>query len=55
MKRPITNPLHNYLNLRAMDFPQSERLAKKLYTLPIYPTLTKNEIEKISTTLAKFV
>ncbi len=55
IRRPISTPLHGYLNLKNMDYPQSDRYAKKLYSLPIYPTLTKKEIEKISKTLASFV
>jgi perosamine synthetase len=52
---PIQHPLHEYLNFNAMDYPNSNRLAKKLYSLPIYPTLTKREIEKIANLLAKFI
>ncbi len=52
---PIKHPLHEYMNLNAMDYPNSNRLAKKLYSLPIYPTLTKREIEKIANLLAKFI
>lgn len=53
--RPVPRPLHLYLNLRPLDFPNSDRLSRKLYSLPIYPTLSKKEIEKIAKTLAKFV
>jgi perosamine synthetase len=52
---PIGKPLHAHLQLRGMDFPNSDRMSKKMYSLPVYPTLSKKEIEKISKTIAKFV
>ncbi len=48
-------PLHSLLELPPMDFPLSERLSKKCYSLPLYPTLSRKEIEKISRTLAGFI
>ncbi|MFH0977464.1 MAG: DegT/DnrJ/EryC1/StrS aminotransferase family protein [Spirochaetota bacterium] len=53
--RPISVPLHKYLEFRPMDYPNSERLSNKLFSLPIYPTLTKKEIEKVSNAVAKFI
>jgi dTDP-4-amino-4,6-dideoxygalactose transaminase len=53
--RPLPRALHSFLDLRPMDYPNSDRLAKKLYSLPIYPTLSRKEIEKIAASLAKFV
>ncbi|MDY6935805.1 MAG: DegT/DnrJ/EryC1/StrS aminotransferase family protein [Spirochaetota bacterium] len=55
IKKPISNPLHSFLNINSMDYPNSSRLSKKIYTLPIYPTLTKKEIDKISITISKFI
>ncbi len=55
ISKPISSPLHVHLGLRGLDYPNSDRLSKKLYSLPIYPTLSKKEIEKIATSLAKFV
>jgi len=52
--RPIHVPLHGYLKYRPLDYPNSERLANKLFSLPIYPTLTKKEIERVSKAVAKF-
>ncbi|HRX15421.1 MAG TPA: DegT/DnrJ/EryC1/StrS aminotransferase family protein [Spirochaetota bacterium] len=52
---PVPKPLHSYLNLKGMDYPNSDRMCKKMFSLPIYPTLTKNEIEKIGRTVAKFI
>lgn len=53
--KPIEEPLHKILELKGMDFPNSDRLSKKLYSLPLYPTLTRKEIDKISRSLAKFI
>ncbi len=53
--KTIPAPLHKYLKLRPMDYPNSERLANKLFSLPIYPTLTKREIERISKAVARFM
>ncbi|MBN2039546.1 MAG: DegT/DnrJ/EryC1/StrS aminotransferase family protein [Spirochaetes bacterium] len=55
ISRPVSIPLHKYLNLKPMDYPNSERLSNKLFSLPIYPGLTKKEIEKISKAVAKFL
>ncbi len=52
---PIPTPLHMFTREKSMDFPHSDRLSKKLYSLPIYPTLTKKEIEKISRSLSSFI
>jgi len=53
--KPFPKTIHEHLGLKSMDYPQSDRFSKKLYSLPIYPTLTRKEIEKISRTLAKFI
>lgn len=52
---PISTPLHMLTGEKTMEFPHSERLSKKLYSLPIYPTLTKKEIEKIARSLSSFI
>ncbi len=52
---PISTPLHTLTGEKIMDYPHSDRLAKKLYSLPIYPTLTKKEIEKIARSLSSFI
>jgi perosamine synthetase len=53
--RPITFPIHTILGMKMMDFPNSDRMTKKMYSLPIYPTLTGKEIEKIGRVTAKFI
>lgn len=53
--RPVSTPLHMYSEEKAMEYPHSDRLSKKLYALPIYPTLSKREIDKIARALSNFV
>lgn len=48
-------PLYEYTGGRPMDFPNTERLARKLYTVPLYPTLTHKEIEQVAKLLASFI
>jgi dTDP-4-amino-4,6-dideoxygalactose transaminase len=43
------------MGLKGFDFPVADRLSKKLYSVPIYPTLTKKEIDKISKLLSAFI
>ncbi len=43
--RPIYKPIHTYLNLQG--FPASDLAQKKTISLPIYPTLTKREINRV--------
>jgi perosamine synthetase len=52
---PISEPLHHYLSHDTMKYPNSSRLARKLYSLPIYPRLSKREIERIAKLLAQFI
>jgi len=53
--RPLEFPLHVLLNMRGLDYPNTDRLSKKLLAIPLYPTLTKKEIEKITKTLSSFI
>ncbi len=53
--RPVSRALHEYLGLKGMDYPNADRLTKKLYTVPLYPTLTKKEIEQIARLIAGFM
>ena len=45
--RPIFKPLHQYLNLPNENYPNTENAYLKSISLPIYPTLQKNEAELI--------
>jgi perosamine synthetase len=53
--RPIAYPLHSLMGLNGPDYPNSERLSKKLFSLPLYPTLSRKDVEKISKNLAGFI
>ncbi len=53
--RPVESPIHSILGFRGLDYPNSDRLSKKLYSLPLYPTLSKKEIEGISKSLSSFI
>lgn len=55
ISQPVSRPVHQILGYKAMDFPNSDRMSKKLFSIPLYPTLSRNEVEKISRTLAKFI
>jgi dTDP-4-amino-4,6-dideoxygalactose transaminase len=53
--RVMPHPLHLLMGFKGFDFPNADRLSKKLYSVPLYPTLTKKEIEKISKLLSAFI
>ncbi len=53
--RPIEYPLHALLELGGAGFPNAERLSKKLFTVPLYPTLSRRDIEKISKHIGGFI
>jgi dTDP-4-amino-4,6-dideoxygalactose transaminase len=52
---PVEPPLHVITGENGPDFPNSDRFSKKVYSLPIYPTLSRKEIEKVARHLAKFI
>lgn len=39
--------LHNYLHLNKNDFPNAENITRKTISVPIYPSLTNGEVEKV--------
>lgn len=52
-------PLHmqkafKYLGYKEGDFPVAEKLAKEVIALPIYPEITRDEIEYVCDTIRKF-
>ena len=55
LAKALSCPLHAIMGLRGLDYPNSDRLSKKLYSVPLYPTLSKKEIEKVSKTLSSFI
>lgn len=55
LDRVNPHPNHELLGFKGFDYPNADRLSKKLFALPIYPTLTKKEIDKISKSLGAFI
>lgn len=55
IEKSLPQPLHSILDLKGFDFPNADRLSKKLFSLPLYPTLTKKEIDKIAKSLGAFI
>lgn len=51
----IPIPLHKYLQLMNLDFPNSERLYKKSLCIPIYPMLTSSNVERIISSVRNII
>jgi len=45
--RPVFRPLHRYLGLSARLFPRTERTWKQTLSIPLYPSLTDQEQERV--------
>lgn len=54
-KRPVFKPLHRYLGLNRKEFPNTEAVFNSAISLPIYPSLKKQEAEFIAKTLKKII
>jgi len=52
-KRVVDEPLHHLLEEKASDYPNAERLYQKGHLLPIYPNLTKDNVQRIATALRR--
>lgn len=48
-------PIYAHLGYRAGDLPVSERLAREVLSLPIYPELTQEEVETVAAAVRAFV
>ena len=53
-------PIHlqksfNHLNLREGEFPVTERIAKRIISLPMFPELKKEEIEYVCEKVKEFL
>jgi dTDP-4-amino-4,6-dideoxygalactose transaminase len=46
--------LHNYLKIKKEHFPVAERLADTTLSIPIFPSLKKDEVNKIANLLKEF-
>lgn len=47
-------PLYAGLGHKAGDFPNAEHVANEILSLPMYPELTSDKIERVATTIAEF-
>lgn len=47
-RRTVMEPIHHILDLPNSDFPNGERLYQRGHCIPIYPNLTKDNIQRIS-------
>ncbi len=50
-ERTIKEPIHRLINLPNSDFPNSERLFQRGHSIPIYPNLTKDNVNRIANSL----
>ncbi|PJZ69811.1 pyridoxal phosphate-dependent aminotransferase [Leptospira perolatii] len=47
-KRSVVEPIHHILDLPNADYPNGERLFQRGHCIPVYPNLTKDNIQRIS-------
>jgi aminotransferase EvaB len=46
---------YNYLGYKEGDFPKTEKAAKEIFSLPMYPTLADEEVKTVSNILHKII
>ncbi len=46
---PVYKPLHRYLNLDPTAFPGTESIQRRALSIPIYPSLSEEELERVIT------
>ncbi len=51
-RRPVFKPLHHYTGENG--FPQTERAWERSISIPIYPSLTDKEVQRITDSLVRF-
>jgi len=51
----LTSFYRKYLRYRDGDLPVTEKISKEVLTLPLYPTLTKEEMDYVTKNIAEFV
>jgi perosamine synthetase len=47
-KRPVFKPLHQYLHLDSGGFPNAEEAHRTIVSIPIYPSLSQEQVEYIA-------
>lgn len=53
-KSPVYKPLHQYLGLKDEAYPNASEAQRKILSLPFYPGLNKQDIQRVVEALAKF-
>lgn len=51
----IPTPLHHYLAMPSMEYPNSERIFRRSVCVPVYPALTANNVERVAGSLRSFL
>jgi len=51
IERAVDHPLHHLLGYPRLEFPNAERLYQKAVSIPVYPALTANNVERIASSL----
>jgi dTDP-4-amino-4,6-dideoxygalactose transaminase len=54
-KRPVFKPLHHYMGLSGADFPNAEEAYDSVLSIPMYPSLGRDEAEFIARTAGEIV
>ena len=49
--RAVEAPLHHYLGQARLEYPNAERVYQKSVAIPVYPSLTANNVERIASSL----
>lgn len=49
--RVVEAPLHHILGTASLEFPNAERIYQKCIAIPLYPSLTANNVERIASSL----
>ena len=55
VKSPVYQPLHRYLGLDSRDFPNTEEVANSVISIPIYPSLSDDEVGVISDAICRVI
>ncbi|MDH5656019.1 MAG: DegT/DnrJ/EryC1/StrS family aminotransferase, partial [Spirochaetia bacterium] len=49
--RSVEAPLHHYMGHARLEYPNAERIFQKTVAIPVYPSLTANNVERIASSL----
>ena len=50
-ERALPQPLHHLLDLPRLEYPNAERIYQKAVSIPVYPSLTANNVERVCSSL----